>query len=370
MQGRLALLILSLTLLGTPSTATLPAREIVAHPVWSFSLGEDEAIRLPDHANLLYTLYGNLATAAPYQGSGVVLYDSIVQKVTFLDDRGERLWAFGQVGDGPEDHRPPCELGLLRDGRIALVSLWQPVKIVFYENTGRYLGTTVLDRSLRGTYRIVDSADTRFIAHRTYEDIRDPQWDTYWEFFIGTINDLGQLVSQRLIKTDHSRTYVPGSVVNEREIWVKPRIEAGPRGTLIVQTDLYEPDVDIYDRDLNVIARIRGDWLPIRQTEEYMQEFSDKSQGRTAAAGVERSLPHIFIHGDSEIWLQKPGEPRPLFATYDLEGKSLGDLRITGLEGRTDKMVLHEGMLMTFEEVEDSSGGVVSQTFRLYRLDN
>jgi hypothetical protein len=33
-------------------------------------------------------------------------------------------------------------------------------------------------------------------------------------------------------------------------------------------------------------------------------------------------------------------------------------------------MVLHEGMLMTFEEVEDSSGGVVSQTFRLYRLDH
>jgi len=370
MGFRLALtLFMALLVLSTPAGATLPVREFVAHPVWSISLSEEDAIRLPDHG--IFKLYGNLATAVPYGSLGVVLYDSITRKVTFFNDSGERLWAFGQVGEGPEDHRPPCELDLQRDGRIALVSLWQPVKLVFYESTGRYLGTTVLNQSLRGTYRVISTPNTRYIAHRTYQDVSDSRGDTYWEFFIGTIDDAGQLVSQRLIKSDYTRTYVPGTVVNERVLWNKPRIEAGPCGMLVVQTDVYEPDVDIYDRDLNKIAEIRGDWMPIRQSEEFMDEFLAKSRGVTAAAGVQRSLPHIFAFDETEVWLQKPSESHfPCFVAYSVDGVHLGDVLIRGIEGSTESMVMHDGLLMTFEEVEDGTGGITDQTFRLYRINH
>lgn len=84
---------------------------------------------------------------------------------------------------------------------------------------------------------------------------------------------------------------------------------------------------------------------------------------------ADKKKTHLCELTDREIWLQKPAEgAEPVFAAYDLAGRSLGDVRIAGLEGGVEHMVLHEELLLTFAECEDGTGAIARQTFRLYRL--
>ncbi len=158
-------------------------------------------------------------------------------------------------------------------------------------------------------------------------------------------------------------------VVHEESLWTTPRIEPGPRGTVLIQTDVYTPNVDLYDAGLNMIARIEGDWTPPRQSEVVKQGLLERTDGAMVASESCRALRHLFTVANNEIWLQKPGrDGDPVFAAFDISGQSLGEIRLTGITGGTENMVLFQDLLLTFEELEDGEGGALKQTFRLYRL--
>ncbi|MEZ4387814.1 MAG: hypothetical protein R3D98_09595 [Candidatus Krumholzibacteriia bacterium] len=343
-------------------------RNITADLVMTVELTGDDVVSFRDVSG--FGVHRSLACALPYGDEGVVVYDSIENKVTFFGRDGRRLWATGQVGDGPEDHREPCELYVLGDGRIALASLSPPVKVVFYGNDGLYLGHRTI-HGVHGSPRIVFSLLNIYAVKPEYnyeENVRD---ETDWTFSLVAIDDSGiPFASQILKRVSTPRRFRPGRVVKEQDLWFTPRIETGPRGTVLVQADVYEPDVDVYDPDLNRIARIEGGWTPPAQSEEYRQALLEKTNGAEIAADTERALPHLFCFDNREIWLQKQvPEGGPIFATYDVSGASHGFVYITGIDASTESMALLDTRLLTFEEFEDGVGGARRQLFRVYRLD-
>lgn len=254
----------------------------------------------------------------------------------------------------------------MRDDRIALVSIWPPSKILYYDRDGQYLDTWQL-KGLPEFHRFVCSLNGSYILGSDFTV--DKNGDSNFEFFITALDAAGLPRNRQTAKKATLQRYEPGRVVHEENLWIIPRIEPGPNGTLLVQPDVFAPNVDVYDRDLRMVARIAGGWTPPLQAESVKQTMLEQTGGAKIAAETERALPHLWAFADREIWLQKPAEgAEPVFAAYDLAGCSLGDVRIAGIDGGVEHMVLHEGLLLTFAECEDGTGAIARQAFRLYRL--
>jgi hypothetical protein len=365
---RMPMIILVIAVFIVGAASAEGTRTISAATSWSIELTGDDVVSFFDVSK--FGVHRSMSCALPYGDDGVVVYDSIEKKVTFFGRDGRPIWAEGQVGDGPEDHREPCELSILDDGRIVLISLSPPVKVVFYGDDGQYLGSQPL-HGLHGAPRLVYSLRNTYVLKAGFNYEENSRGETDWTYSIETVDESGLPVASRFIKSATTpRRFRPGMVIKERDLWHAPRIEPGPRGTVVVQPDVYEPDVDVYDRELERIAQIEGGWTPPTQSEEYRQAMALETDGAKVAAETLRALPHLFCFDNREIWLQKRMPDSSLvFAAYNAHGEDLGYVHLVGIEGSIENMALLGRTLLTFEEIEDGTGGLSRQVFRVYRLD-
>jgi hypothetical protein len=331
--------------------------------LWSFELPADRAIRFNDHTKFKYP--GSLAQAVPL-ADGVVLYDAITQKLVRLSSTGQRIWAVGEPGEGPEDHREPCEVRVAPGGDIAHVSLWPPAKVVYRGRDGTYHRSWPLP-GLRDSQRVVFSGPWVFVLTALTDYEYDRHGEDVVEYQLTSIDPDGLPRDQQVVADAVSRRYRKGMVVKEEDLWPLPRIESGPAGRVLVQLDVFAPTVTIYAPDLTVSATITAPWTPPETSEAARQAMRDRTDGALELARTERALRHLFCYADREIWLQRPDTSRVVFATYDAAGKPLGEVELAGIEPLAS-LVLHDDLLLTFTEIAGEAPDDVTQQFAAYCL--
>jgi len=339
-------------------------RTVAFDTVWSFDLTGSESVEFINTE--FWTIHGNLVGAVAHGANGLVLYDEITETLQYYSPSGALLWSAGQVGDGPNDHRPPCEPFVLDDGRIALASYAPQSKLVYYAADGSYLDTDDLPGTAQ-YHRLC------FTNRRLYgiTDEREGHVSIGTEISVLlTAFDEDFFVRKSLVVNQATwKTWRPGDVVDEADFWILPRMEDAGRGRILVQSDVYRPIVTIYDSELEEVATIDAGWNPAPRPQGELTRLFEESNRAKRPAPTKRALRHAMLVND-EIWLQHPRtDGRLIFRAYGLGGSELGDREIAIAYDETVQFNCRLKHMLFYRKVIGDDGGIESQRFSLVELE-